>query len=333
MMKILVTGASGRVGSRIVEQLLAQGHQIRGFDLRASGRKAEGYDEVVGSFDDAAAAARALEGVRNVLHLGAFMSWAAKDRTTMYRANVEGTRVLLDACADAGIERFVFASSGEVYPENKPEYLPITEAHPLHANSPYGLTKVLGEELVRFHQRIGSFETVILRFAHTQDASELLDEESFFSGPRFFLRPRIDQQRALGNDAVADILEAADPGEPAHILARNETGRPFQMHITDTRDMVQGVLLAMESPQAAGRIYNLGASAPVDFVALLSQMSEITGYPVITVDLPGAGVYYETSNEKIRTELGFAPEWTMDRMLAEAGAARKVRTIKVRTMG
>ncbi|MES0883890.1 NAD-dependent epimerase/dehydratase family protein [Roseibium sp. SCP14] len=324
-MKILVTGSSGRIGSRAVERLLARGDRVRGLDMRASGRQAEGYEEIVAEPGDVSRAEQAVAGVDAVLHLGAFMSWSPSDRATMFAANVEGTRILLDAAADGGVKRFVFASSGEVYPENRPEFLPVTENHPCHSNTTYGLTKMLGEELVRFHQRTGSFETVILRFSHTQDASELLEEESFFSGPRFFLRQRVAQQRNFGNHAVADLLAAADPGIPAHILARNENGRPFQMHITDTRDMIQGVELALDASEAAGDIFNLGATDPVDFTTLLEKMSKITGYPVVTVDLPGAGVYYETSNEKIRQELGFKPEWTIDRMLTEAAEARTKR--------
>ncbi|MEM9634052.1 MAG: NAD(P)-dependent oxidoreductase [Pseudomonadota bacterium] len=324
-MKVLVTGSSGRVGSRTVERLLARGDLVRGIDMRGSGRHAEGYEEFVARPGDISSAERAVAGMDAVLHLGAFMSWSPSDRSAMFAANVEGTRVLLDAAAGAGVNRFVFASSGEVYPENRPEFLPVTEDHPCHANSPYGLTKLLGEELVTFHQRAGSFETVILRFSHTQDAAELLDEDSFFSGPRFFLRPRVAQQRSFGNHAVADFLAAADPGVPAHVLVRNENGRPFQMHITDTRDMIQGLQLALDDPKAAGGIFNLGSTDPVDFTTLLEKMSKITGYPVVTVDLPGAGVYYETSNEKIRQELGFKPEWTIDRMLTEAAEARKTR--------
>lgn len=326
-MLVLVTGSSGRVGRAAVAALRAAGHRVRGFDLRASNPNQSGadLDEVVGSFDDAEACARAVAGTDAVLHLGAFMSWVAAERTAMFRANVEGTRVLLDAAADAGVRRFVFASSGEVYPENAPLFLPVTEEHPLRANSPYGLTKLLGEDLVSFHQRIGSFETVILRFSHTQDASELLDPDSFFSGPRFFLRPRIRQQERMGNTAVAELLRAADPGRPAHVLARNAAGKPFRMHITDTRDMVKGVLLALESDRAAGGIFNLGASDPVDFERLLPAMSEITGLPVVTVDLPGAGVDYQTSNAKIRETLGFEPEWTIDRMLQEAARTWRTR--------
>lgn len=324
-MQVLVTGSSGRVGSPVVTQLLEQGYAVRGLDLRASGRQAAGYDEVVGSLDDIHAAGRAVTGVEAVLHLGAFMSWSPADLEQLFRANVEGTRVLLDAAAAAGVRRFVFASSGEVYPENAPLRLPITEDHPLNATSPYGLTKLLGEELVRFHQRIGSMETVILRFSHTQDARELLDEDSCFSGPRFFLRPRVRQQENFGNQLVADLLRAADPGRPAHVLARNEQGRPFRMHITDTRDMVQGILLGLTRAEAAGGVFNLGATDPVDFERLLPRMAAITFYPIVTVDLPGAGVYYHTSNDRIRNTLGFEPQWTIDRMLDEAAEARSRR--------
>lgn len=318
---ILVTGSAGRVGRAVVASLLDQGRRVRGFDLRASGAT----DEVVGSLDDAAAVARAVEGVAEVLHLGAFMSWAPVDRDRMFATNVEGTRLLLDAAVNTGVRRFVFASSGEVYPENVPDFLPVTEDHPLRPNSPYGLTKLLGEELVRFHQRAGRMETVILRFSHTQDATELLDEDSFFSGPRFFLRPRVRQQEGFGNTAVADILRAADIGQPAHVLARNQDGRPFRMHITDTRDMVAGILLALDHPNAGGGVFNLGSDEPVDFAETLPNMARMTGLPLVTVDLPGAGVYYHTSNKRIRDTLGFRPVWTMDRMLDEAHAARQKR--------
>lgn len=325
-MRVLVTGSSGRVGRSAVAALAEVGHHVTGFDLRAGGCELPGWQEVIGSFDDPDACERAVAGMEAVLHLGAFMSWVEADRAAMFRANVEGTRVLLDAASKAGVRRFVFASSGEVYPENAPLSLPVTEDHPLHANSPYGLTKLLGEELVRFHQRAGWMETVILRFSHTQDASELLDPGSFFSGPRFFLQPRIRQQERMGNSAVAELLRAVDPGEPAHVLARNQAGRPYRMHITDTRDMVEGLLLALESDKAVGETFNLGATDPVDFGKLLPAMAEITGWPVVAVDLPGAGVDYETSNARIRERLGFRPQWTIERMLQEAAGTWRVST-------
>lgn len=324
-MPILVTGAAGRIGSAAIDRLLANGRTVRGLDRRASGRSAPGYEEVLFDLGRSAIGRSVMEGVDAVVHLGAFMSWAPADRDAMVACNVEGTRTLLDAANEAGVRRFVFASSGEVYPENAPDHLPIAEDHPLRPQSPYGLTKLLGEELVRFHQRRGPMETVILRFSHTQSADELLDEDSFFSGPRFFLQPRIRQQTRLGNDGLAALLRRHDPGRPAHILSRNEAGRPFMMHITETRDMVAGLVLALEHPAAAGETFNLGATEPVDFGLLVPAMAEITGYPVVPVDLPGTDVYYRTANDRIRNRLGFSPQWTIDRMLQDAAAARKAR--------
>ncbi|HEV7327535.1 MAG TPA: NAD(P)-dependent oxidoreductase [Bosea sp. (in: a-proteobacteria)] len=325
MSTILITGSAGRVGSRVARQLLDAGHRVTGFDLRASGIDHPAYREVLGGFDDRAAAAEAVQGAEAILHLGAFMSWLPADRERLFTANVEGTRVLLEEAAAVKPKRLVFASSGEVYPENVPDYQPIDEDHPLKPRSPYGLSKLLGEEIVRFFERTSGTPATILRFSHTQDASELLDPGSFFSGPRFFLQPKIRQQEGFGNAAAVAALRAIDDGREALVLSRNEAGRPFRMHITDTRDMVAGILLALSDERAAGRTYNLGATAPVDFALALPLMAQLTGLPLKTIDLPGAGVFYETSNARIRTELGYEPQWTFERMIGEAAQARVKR--------
>jgi UDP-glucose 4-epimerase len=105
---------------------------------------------VTGSLDDPAAVARATEGATHVLHLGAFMSWAAEDRDAMFRANVEGP-----ACSSTRPPRrgspLRLRLLGRGLSRDSPESLPVTEDHPLRPTSPYGLTKLLGEELVRFH--------------------------------------------------------------------------------------------------------------------------------------------------------------------------------------
>ena len=324
-MKVVVTGSAGRIGSKVVKRLLDEGHSVTGFDLERNGVAHAAYREVVGPFDDRAAATQALEGAQAVLHLGAYMSWIAADVDRLFKANVEGTRVVLEAAAAAKVSRFVFASSGEVYPEVAPKTLPVDEQHPLEPRSPYGVTKLLGEELVRFHGRVNGLAFTILRFSHTQNASELLDPTSFFSGPRFFLQPRIRQQQAFGNQAAVKVLQAQDDGREALLLSRNQDGRPFRMHITETRDMVDGVLLALRSDAAIGETFNLGNGIPVDFGTLLPLLAERTGLPLVTVDLPGAGVLFETSTAKIRERLGYRAHWTIERMVDEALAARKNR--------
>jgi UDP-glucose 4-epimerase len=318
---ILVTGSAGRIGGRLVEALLLRGDTVRGFDLCETGRDHPNYTEVSGSFDDPATAQAALSGIATVFHLGAFMSWLPADQAKLFAANVESTRILLDAAQRAGATRLIFASSGEVYPEGAPEMLPVDETHPLKPRSAYGVTKLIGEELVHWATRASGLKTTILRFSHTQEASELLDSDSFFSGPRYFLQPRIHQQEALGNKAAVAALRAVDDGTPAMVLARNENGRPFRMMITDVRDMVNGLLLALDTPGTIGETYNLGATEPVDFAEFLPIMAAHTGLPLRVVDLPGAGVFYETSNRKFRDVTGFAPSFPFVRMIEEAATA------------
>ncbi|MGL4635355.1 MAG: NAD-dependent epimerase/dehydratase family protein [Beijerinckiaceae bacterium] len=324
-MTVLITGSSGRIGSRLVHALLARGETVRGFDLRPSGRALAGYEELIGSFDDSSVAEAALKDVTAVFHLGAFMSWLPAENQKLHAANVGGTQVIVDAAIRAGAKRFIFASSGEVYPENVPNYLPVDENHPLRPRSAYGLSKLLGEEIVSWAHRSAGLQTTILRFSHTQDATELLDPDSFFSGPRFFLHPRIRQQEAFGNVAAVAALRALDDGKPALVLACNQNGRPFRMHITDARDMLAGLLAVHDTPTTIGETYNLGSNHPVNFADVLPVMASITGLPVRVVNLPGDGVFYETSNAKLRAATGFVPVYAFDRMLEEAGAAWRAR--------
>ena len=72
----------------------------------------------------------------------------------------------------------------------------------------------------------------------------------------------------------------------------------------------------------------LGATDPVDFEPLISEMAEITGYPIATVDLPGSGVFYATSNQRVRDRMGYQPQWTIHRMLSDAAEARKARAAR-----
>lgn len=324
-MTILVTGSAGRIGRSLIAALLQRGDMVRGFDMRASGISHPRFDEVLGTFDDPACATAALDGVTAVFHLGAFMSWLPQDQGRLFTANVEGTRVVLAAAIARGVRRFLFASSGEVYPEGAPETLPVDETHPTRPRSAYGLTKLLGEEMVRWAGRSHGLPFTILRFSHTQDAAELLDPDSLFSGPRFFLQPRISQQQAFGNQAAVTALQAADDGTPAMVLACNESGRPFRMMITETRDMVTGLLLALDRETMIGETCNLGNTVPFDFAEALPKMAAITGLPLRQVNLPGAGVFYETANARFRSLTGFEPAFSLERMLEEAAEAWRAK--------
>jgi UDP-glucose 4-epimerase len=324
-MRIFVTGSSGRVGRRVAAALLARGDQVDGFDLAPAAVTQPGYTHHQGRLDDFAAVDEAAKAAEAVLHLGALMSWRDADSRALHAANVDGTICVLEAVARRKLSRFVFASSGEVYPEGAPRYLPIDESHPTEPRSIYGLTKLLGEELTKGYGRNHALPWTILRFSHTQDATELLDPGSFFSGPRFFLRPRIRQQQAFGNTAAVAALRAHDDGTEKLILARGSDGKPFRMPILDTRDLVQGILLALDRAEAVGGIFNLHPDDAERFDELLPRMAALTGLPIADVTLSQPAVDYLTSNARARATLGFRPRYPMSVMLAEAAEAWRAR--------
>ena len=317
-MHILVTGGAGRVGRRLIPHLLARGDSVACLDLAQLPLEHPALTQVTGAFDDEAAVARAMAGAEAVVHIGAYMSWIAADVPKLYAANVTGTWTVLRAATAAKARRFVFASSGEVYPETRPKVLPIAEDHPTEPTSAYGITKLIGEDMVAFLARSTGLETVVLRFSHTQDADELLDPESFFSGPRFYLRARIRQQQAFGNTAVVDALRPHDDGREKLLISRGRDGTVFRMPITDTRDIVAGLIAALDSPAAVGRTLNLGTEEAIAFDVAVTHLQRATGLPVVDVTLPIPAVDYTTSRRAAIDTLGVAPAWTFARMVEDA---------------
>ncbi|MBF4607655.1 NAD-dependent epimerase/dehydratase family protein [Curtobacterium sp. VKM Ac-1393] len=110
-MTVLVTGASGFLGRATAAAVRDAGHEVRTFQRRPSG--VAGVQDVSGSMTDAAAVARAVDGVDAVVHLAAKVSLAG-DPADFVRVNVDGTRALVDAARRAGARRFVFVSSPSV---------------------------------------------------------------------------------------------------------------------------------------------------------------------------------------------------------------------------
>jgi UDP-glucose 4-epimerase len=326
-MRVLVTGAAGRIGGQLVAALRARGDWVRGFDERPprpdSAPDGAPDDVQVGSLLDPTALSRALEGVEAVVHLAALMSWLPQDADRLFAVNTQGTFNLLQAVTGQGVlPRFIFASSGEVYPELNPVYQPIDENHPTRPISVYGLTKLLGEEMVQHFGRRTGLAWCILRFAHTQQASELRDPTSFFSGPRFYVNAKLRQLRALPPSPPVEksiaALEAVARPEEQHYIGCSPEGRPYRMCICDVRDMISGILLALDHPAAGGELFNIGPASAFDFDQAVSYLARATGLPIVHVNLHTQPYHYETSIDKARQVLGYEPQYTIYRMIDQS---------------
>lgn len=173
--KVLVTGAGGFIGSKVVEVLIAAGAEVFGFHhYRGTG----GYNSVPvgqvphtqhyysGNICDAAGLEFAIKtsGATIVIHMAASISipYSYQNPRDVVETNVMGTYNVLQACKNIpGIERVVITSSSEVY--GTPDSVPITEEHKLKPQSPYSASKISGDALAKSFYCSFELPVVILR--------------------------------------------------------------------------------------------------------------------------------------------------------------------------
>jgi UDP-glucose 4-epimerase len=165
-MKVLVTGGSGNVGRAVVAEL-ARAHEVTVLDLKPPAERRQRFVEC--SVLDLARLTRAMRGFEAVVHMAAIPHPLTDPPQRVFRVNVMGTFNALEASVRAGVRRFVFTSSdstlGFVFMRHPhvPERLPVDETHPLRPQDPYGLSKLVGEEICRSFTSGHGIETICLR--------------------------------------------------------------------------------------------------------------------------------------------------------------------------
>ncbi len=173
-MRILVTGGAGFIGSHIVDQCVAAGHEVAVVDnlWKEGGGKTQNLNAQATFYradvTDEAALARIFDEVRPdiVSHQAAQHSVAISTKNPRLDAtvNVLGLINVLTNCTRTGTRKIVFASSGATY--GTPASLPITEETPQHPESPYGITKMVTEYYLRYWQEANGLTYTALRYGN-----------------------------------------------------------------------------------------------------------------------------------------------------------------------
>ena len=163
--RILVTGASGRVGRHVVDALVAD-HEVTVLDLAPP---VQDVPFIEGDVLDLAKVRASMAGQDAVIHLAAIDFDVPAEPEVYFGTNVMGTWNAVQAAGDAGIRKVVLASSvsavgvGEMRPDFPPEYLPVDEAHAMKPVNAYGLSKLVVEDIARGFARRGDMSITCLR--------------------------------------------------------------------------------------------------------------------------------------------------------------------------
>jgi UDP-glucuronate 4-epimerase len=286
--RFVVTGAAGFIGSHLAEALTAVGHEVVPvdcftdyYDPELKEQNAAGLD-VVRADLTTAPLAELFEGAGGVFHLagqpGVRGSWG-HDFELYVRRNVLATQRLLETAATEGL-RVVFASSSSVYGDA--ERYPTPEDTPPQPLSPYGITKLACEHLVRAYERSVGLAAVVLRYFTVY-------------GPR--QRPDM---------AFTRIMRALADGTPFELYGDGTQSRGF----THAEDAVAATMLAMERG-AGGAVYNVGGGSEATMLEAIAQAEAVSGRTLELRFLPAAaGDVRRTSADttRIRAELGWEPK-------------------------
>ncbi|MBZ0220473.1 MAG: SDR family oxidoreductase [Candidatus Methylomirabilis sp.] len=262
MLRFMVTGGAGFIGSNLSEMLLVKGHSVTVFDNLATGREENlsgiisRIDFIRGDIRDKEALEAAMKGMDYVIHLAALGSVprSIEDPATTHEVNATGTLNVLNAARSAEVKRVVCASSSSVYGDTA--VLPKEEQMTPSPLSPYAVSKITGEYYCKAFHRVYGLETVSLRYFNVYGRRQ--DPNSQYAAviPRF--------------------VDAMLRGKSPVIYGDGEQSRDF----TFVDDCNQANIKACFASGCEGMHFNVGYGSKVSINDLFGKIRDSLGSKV-----------------------------------------------------
>lgn len=293
-MRVVVTGGAGFIGSHTVERLLAEGAEVRVLDNLSSGRLEHlplsnpGLEFVEGDISDARAVEAALRDATHCLHLAAQVSVVRSVEDPVYsaRQNVLGCVSLLHGAANAGVRKFVYASSAAVY--GTPETLPLGETATLLPLSPYGLEKQVDEQYAALFQALHGLDSLGLRYFNVYGPRQ--DPASPYAG------------------VISKFVDRLARHEPPTVFGDGGQTRDFVY----VKDVARVNVAALMSDRQG--ICNVATGAAIDLLGLLDTLRDVLGVDVAAEHAAGRADDIRHScgdATRLHEWLGIKAEWSL----------------------
>ena len=329
MKKILVTGGCGYIGSHTIVDLVENGYDVISVDnnSKSSPRILEGVEKITGkkvknykvdlcNFDDTFAIFQENEDIEAIIHFAAYKSVgeSVEQPLIYFENNLVSLINLLKCVQEFHVPYFVFSSSCTVY--GNPDVIPVTElTPPKPAESPYGYTKQMGEQIINEFSKANPAQCVLLRYFNPVGAHPTAHIGELPIGKPANLVPVITQT-AIGKLPQVTIFGDDYP-------TRDGTCMRDFIHVCD---IAHAHTLAVEflmtgKTNKRCEVFNLGTGNGVTVLEAVQAFEKVTGEKlnyVIGPRRPGDVVAIYANNDYAKSQLGWETKYSLEDMLSTA---------------
>jgi len=302
-MSLLVTGGAGYIGSVLVELLVERDYEVIVLDNLSTGHREAVHPKakfILADLAEPNLLKPIFEShqIEAVIHLAAksLVEESVRDPAAYFRANLDCGLNLLDAMRARGVEKLIFSSTASVYGE--PQTVPITEEAETNPTNPYGLSKLIFEQILETYSEAYNLSFVSLRYFNAAGATK--DNGPDQPGLTHLI-PRV-LKVALGQRESVEVYGTDYP-------TADGTAIRDYIHV---KDLAEAHILALALDRS-GAFYNLGHEEGYSVKEVIETAREVTGREIPVVESPrrlGDPAALIASSSKIKKELGWQPKYS-----------------------